>query len=437
MRWLTHGADGAELVAPTGAARWVRPSPPIPRPGRRELIFDLALGLVLVVPFKPFVRYTQSLPGYDRVELNTGKGTASAIAVAMLIPLLMRRRFALAALWILLIEAHFFQTPLLNVAVAVAVCAYSAAVYSPHRLIAFASLPLAVLALFAYDYQALIPSNSELATAAIGVALSAGAALYGAEIRRQAQLDVGDQRRRRVEQQQEAIRRAVEDERSRIARELHDIVTHNVSVMVVMAGAARKVLDRSPAQATDALLEVEAAGRAAMGELRQVMGLLTESVRDQHTLAPQPGLDQIGVLVDRIRATGVPIHYRVTGAQRALGPGIDLTAYRVVQEALTNTVKHAAGAGVRISVEYKPVQLVLDIADSGGGPGQSAASGNGRGLIGLRERVALHGGTAEAGPQAGGGYRVRVQIPLPAEDAPTPAVPDARTRAVPAVPDAR
>ena len=147
------------------------------------------------------------------------------------------------------------------------------------------------------------------------------------------------------------------------------------------------------------------------------MGLLTENVREQHSLAPQPGIDQLGVLVGRIRATGVPIDYQVSGDARALTPSVDLTAYRVVQEALTNTVKHASGASVRILVAYKPALLVLDIADSGGVPGQSAAAGNGRGLIGLRERVALHGGTVEAGPQPGGGYRVGVQIPLPAEDA--------------------
>ena len=217
--------------------------------------------------------------------------------------------------------------------------------------------------------------------------------------------------------QREAIRLAVEGERSRIARELHDVVTHNVSVMIVMAGAARKTLDKSPAQATEALLEVEAAGRAAMAELRQVMGLLTKSVEEQHELAPQPGLDQLGSLVSRIRATGVPIAYRILGEPRALPAGLDLTAYRVVQEALTNTVKHASGASVDVLVDYQPARLSLDIADSGGVAGQTATSGNGRGLIGLRERVAVHGGSVQAGPRERGGYRVQVEIPLPVGDA--------------------
>jgi signal transduction histidine kinase len=415
VKWLTHDRAGEELVEPKGLARWVRPIPPIPRPGRRELMIDIGLGLLFMVAFKPFLKYTQTIPMYQ--DFVMGKGTAVTIGIRMLVPLAMRRRFPLAALWILLIELPFFPAPLVNVAAALIFCCYSAAVYSPYRRAALASLPIALVSLFALNYLNLIPGANNLVFVPIAVPLIAAAAYFGIEVRRQAYADVGEQRRLRGEQQQRAIRRAVEDERSRIARELHDVVTHNVSVMVVMAGAARKVLEHSPAQATNALLEVEAAGRAAMGELRQVMGLLTESVHEQHQLTPQPGVDQLGVLVSRIRATGVPIGYQVSGEPRALTPGIDLTAYRVVQEALTNTVKHASGASVQILVEYKPALLTLDIADGGGVPGQTAAAGNGRGLIGLRERVAVHGGTVEAGPRLDGGYRVRVQIPLPAEDA--------------------
>jgi signal transduction histidine kinase len=213
----------------------------------------------------------------------------------------------------------------------------------------------------------------------------------------------------------------VERERARIARELHDVVTHNVSMMTVQAGAARKVMARSPGLAEEALLAVEAGGRAAMAELRHVMGLLTMATGPEGPagpeLAPQPGLDQVGTLAARVRDTGMPVELAVSGSPVPLPPGVDLAAYRVVQEALTNTVKHASGASVDILVDYKPSRLSLDIADSGGVPGQSAASGNGRGLIGLRERVSVHGGTVSAGPRAHGGYRVQVEIPLPVEDA--------------------
>jgi signal transduction histidine kinase len=372
-------------------------------------LFDLILAFCLAAPLKPERAYTFNLPGYENAHVL--KGTMLGISFVVFVAITLRRRFPLVGLGLLLFGLNFFAVPFIMVGLAVLISAYSAAVYSSYRRIVFVALLLVPVELIKSGYINLIPGNRQLAFL-VGVPLLIGVALYGYEIRRQATTDVAAQRRTREEMQQEAIRLAVEGERSRIARELHDVVTHNVSVMVVMAGAARKTLGRDPDAATNALLEVESAGRAAMAELRQVMGLLTESVHDQHQLAPQPGLDQIEPLVSRIRATGVPIAYRVLGEPRTLPPGLDLTAYRVVQEALTNTVKHASGASVQILVDYEPTRLSLDIADPGGLPGQSAASGNGRGLIGLRERVAVHGGTVRAGPSPRGGYRVQVEIPL-------------------------
>ncbi|SEO39687.1 Signal transduction histidine kinase [Actinacidiphila rubida] len=211
-------------------------------------------------------------------------------------------------------------------------------------------------------------------------------------------------------EQRAATRQAVEEERARIARELHDVVTHNVSMMTVQAGAARKVMDSAPDQAKEALLAVEAGGRAALSELRHVMGLLT--MTDDVDLAPQPGLDQVGVLAGRIRDTGVPVELVVEGTAAALPPGVDLAAYRVVQEALTNTVKHAVGASVTITVRHLPEELRIEVADTGGERSPAAATGNARGLIGLRERLAVYGGTLEAGRRITGGYRVRAVIPV-------------------------
>ena len=411
VKWLTPDEEGG---GPEGWARWIRPTGPAPRPSRRERLFDFILAFCVAVPMKPERSYTFDIPGYANTFVP--KSMMFAAALGVFVSLSIRRRFPLVGLALLLLELNFFRVPFIMVGVAVLIASYSAATYSPYRRLSLAALPISCLELWRYGYFLLLPDR-KLLTLPIAVPLLIGIALYGSEVRRQAATDVATRQRTREEKQQEAIRLAVEAERSRIARDLHDIVTHNVSVMVVMAGAARKTLHRDPEQATGALLEVESAGRAAMTELRQVMGLLTESAQERHQLAPQPGLDQLEPLVSRIRATGVPIAYRVLGEPRSLPPGLDLTAYRVVQEALTNTVKHASGASVDILVDYKPTRLGLDIADSGGAPGQSAASGNGRGLIGLRERVAVHGGVVRAGPRAQGGYRVQVEIPLPVEDA--------------------
>ena len=411
VKWLTRDEESAE---PRGWARWVRPAGPLPRPGRREWLFDLILAFCLAVPMKPQANYTYTISRYSGMWFD--RGTLAEITFGVFAAIAMRRRFPLAGLCLMMVELLLIPVPFILVGVAVLIAAYSAAVYSPYRRLALLAAPLAVLELPGRHYLLLFQGHRNVSVL-ITLPLLIGVALYGAEIRRQASTDAAMLKRSREERQLEAIRLAVEGERSRIARELHDVVTHNVSVMVVMAGAARKTLDKNPAQATQALLEVESSGRAAMAELRQVMGLLTKSSQEQHELAPQPGLNQLGSLVSRIRATGVPIDYRVLGEPRALPAGLDLTAYRVVQEALTNTVKHASGASVDVLVDHKPAGLSLDIADSGGVPGQTAASGNGRGLIGLRERVAVHGGTVQAGPQMRGGYRVQVQIPLPVEDA--------------------
>jgi signal transduction histidine kinase len=220
-------------------------------------------------------------------------------------------------------------------------------------------------------------------------------------------------------EQSEALRRATAHERARIARELHDVVTHNVSVMVIQAGAARKIMDSAPDRAREALLAVEASGRSAMTELRHVMGLLTMDSDGVDPaggadLAPQPDLSGLETLVQRLRDTDVPVELTVTGQCGPLPSGIELTVYRLVQEALTNAVKHAAGSSVQVTIEYGTDELRVDVADTGGRPGASAGSGTGRGLIGLRERLAVYGGTLQAGPRISGGYRVHARIPVEA-----------------------
>jgi signal transduction histidine kinase len=221
--------------------------------------------------------------------------------------------------------------------------------------------------------------------------------------------------RRLREAQAEETRRAVDVERARIASELHDVVTHNVSVMVIQAGAARKVMDAAPEEAKKALLAVEAGGRAAMAELRHVMGLLAGPDGEQSGgagdgLEPQPGLDRLDGLVERVRAAGVPVHVTVE-VPEPLPPGVDLAAYRVVQEALTNTIKHAEGAAAFVEIGLTGDRLEIEVTDTGGTPGAAARTGNGHGLIGLRERLTVYGGTLDAGPVPGGGFRVMARLP--------------------------
>jgi signal transduction histidine kinase len=283
--------------------------------------------------------------------------------------------------------------------------------------------------------------------------------------RRRYRAVLAEQGRLLERERERAARAAVDAERARIAAELHDIVSHNVSLMVVQAGAAREVLPTMPGEAETALRAVEAAGRDAMTELRHLLGLLAPSPDgddDGHgaELAPQPGLGQLGALADRIAFAGLPVEVRISGEPRPVPAGIDVTAYRIVQEALTNALKHGEAAKAEVSVRYTDQYLRVEVLNSGpsvltgatrrpdgerpaGGAGRAwdgertadgagrardgertadgagrardgerTADGAGRGLVGLRERVAVYGGDLDARRRLGGGYRVRARIPL-------------------------
>jgi signal transduction histidine kinase len=207
---------------------------------------------------------------------------------------------------------------------------------------------------------------------------------------------------------------AAASERARIARELHDVVAHSVSVMVVQADGAAFALDSAPQQVRAALAAISGTGRQALTEMRGLLGVMREAADDPADLAPQPGLDQLADLLEHTRGAGMPVSLAVEGAPCPLPPGTALAAYRVVQEALTNTRKHG-GPGVRadVTLRFGPDGLVIRVADNGRG-GAATCDGAGHGLLGMRQRVELHGGTVGAGPAAGGGYRVTAQLPLPA-----------------------
>jgi signal transduction histidine kinase len=206
----------------------------------------------------------------------------------------------------------------------------------------------------------------------------------------------------------ETVRAAVSEERARIARELHDVVAHSVSVMVVQAGAAEDLLDRDPERARIPLASVQETGGQAISELRRMLGLLRDE-SSTPTLAPQPGTNQLDDLVEQMAAVGLPVELRVEGTPRPLPPGVELAAYRVVQEALTNTLKHAGATRSTVVLRYCDEALDIEVVDDGD---SSRSNGAGHGLIGMRERVTIYDGDFEAGRRSEGGFAVRVHLPL-------------------------
>ncbi len=229
-----------------------------------------------------------------------------------------------------------------------------------------------------------------------------------------------EERAARLEREREAQSKvAVAAERARIARELHDVVAHNVSVMVVQADGAAYVMDASPEQARQALETISSTGRQALAEMRRLLGVLrTGEPGEENEYVPQPDVEQIDELVEQVRGAGLPVEFKVVGSPRQLPSGVELTAYRIVQEALTNTRKHGGpDVGASVQLTYFDDGLGLLVEDDGRGSQREmyedgGADGSGHGLIGMRERVGMVGGTLDAGPRPGGGFRISALLPL-------------------------
>jgi signal transduction histidine kinase len=222
---------------------------------------------------------------------------------------------------------------------------------------------------------------------------------------------IGDRERRaRIAERERdvAAREAIVGERARIARELHDVIAHHVSMMVVQAGAERRVLEGGNASTREVLQTIEQIGRGALTEMRRLLGMLRSDMDDP--LTPQPGLADLPTLVGQLREAGLPVELCIEGDRRELPLGIELSAYRIVQEALTNALKHAGPARTSVHVQYGDDSLELEIVDDGAGA-PSARSSSGHGLVGMRERVALYGGRFDADRNPGGGFVVRARLP--------------------------
>jgi len=359
------------------------------------------------------------LAGPDRV---TGPLLWPAVALSLMqsLPLVARRRWPLVALGITAtaVALALIFLPLTGGpgSLGLAVALYTVASRVERRI----SLRLAVLIAGVNAVillvSALLGRPNSWPTLFILTAFIFASWSFGDNIRtRRAYLAGLEERALRLEREKEEnIRRAAQDERTRIARELHDVVAHHVSAIAVQAGAGAEIVERDPQRAREVLRFIQEASREALAEMRAMLNVLhSEEPGGDH--APQPTLAQIERLINQSRAAGLPVTLQVEGTPQALPEALDVSAYRIVQEALTNTLKHAGPAHARVVVRYKADELELEISDDGRGvvdmpPGLDA----GRGLIGMRERVALFGGELETGPAPSQGFLVRACFPLKA-----------------------
>ncbi len=398
---------------------------PILTPGRgwlraHPLAADGLLAVGILVLFVSAI----SPGGFEYLD-DQPLGLVVAVSVAGVVPVVVRRRWPWAA------------------AVGLAIVMLVSAVLGLRTLTEGVSLLVVVYTVAAH----MALRQAVAATAVVGAAtavviartpgVTAGIWFYNALLvlvcffigrtvfTRRAYVDALEERAVAAEATREAAaREAVLEERRRIARELHDVVAHHISVMGVLATGARRTLSRDPVAADEALSTIEATGRATLREMRRLLDVLRRDDEPDASLEPQPGVAGLETLVEKVREAGLNVQLRVVGTPRTLDPGIDLTVFRIVQEGLTNALKHAGPASAEVRVEFRPDRLLLDVEDNGRGEDAGNGRRTGHGLVGMRERISLYGGTLRTGSRRGGGYSVAASIPL------DPAPEDTRRAAV-------
>jgi signal transduction histidine kinase len=334
--------------------------------------------------------------------------------IAFTTPLLARRRFPLGALLAAggaiavasFIDIGLVKHPFVSFLFGLAICVLFG--MRPVRLQSVAGLAFTIGVAAVVELNAPKPKVGDFAFDVVGfsVAWIIGSAV-GGKFR---EADEARKRAARAERErEERARLAVADERARIARELHDVVGHSVSVMTVQATAVRRTLEPDQDKEREALLVVEQTGREALAEMRRVVGVLRRP-EEGPALAPQPSLEHLDQLVAKAREAGLAVDLRIEGEPVQLAAGLDLTAYRLVQEGLTNTLKHARAQQAEVLVRYSDGRVELTVTDDGPGGGDGDTGGHG--LVGMRERVSVYGGDLEAGPCPEGGYRLRATLPI-------------------------
>jgi signal transduction histidine kinase len=344
-------------------------------------------------------------------ELGRARGLVAAGAVLMTIPLFWRRRWPLAVTLVVIAGLILVGDGADNTTFpmgSMLVVAYAGGAYADTRN---AALSLGALLGFLAVALVLIddtPADFVFLAVILGAVWIAGRGIRS----RQQRAEVLADRATLLEHERDAkARAAVAEERVRIARELHDVVAHGISVMVLQARGGRRMVGSEPAEAEGAFDSIEATGREALGEMRRLLGMLRQD-DEELALAPQPSMQHLDALVERVRAAGLPVELSVEGEPPELSPGVDLSAYRIVQEALTNALKHAGPARARVTVRYRRDELELEIADDGTGPATNGDSPGGHGLAGMRERVEMFGGDLRAASPDDGGFALRARLPI-------------------------
>ncbi|MGA3030478.1 MAG: sensor histidine kinase [Candidatus Limnocylindrales bacterium] len=387
------------------------------RPGSRRLKWnqdyaDVVMAVVLTAA------------GLALADLNNIHLDAISVSLLILqtLPIAWRRRNPMRVLF--LVGSAITAYSLLgyhdsSAGLGVFVAFYTVAANEPRRRATIAAAITACGIFISFAAYAAFDSMSGWTSSLTSTYLSFGLAwLIGDNLRvRRAYTRELEERAAELERErEEKAAQAVTEERARIARELHDVVAHYVSVMVVQAAGARRIADKDPIAARGALEAVEAAGRTALAEMRRMLEVLRA---DDPGMGPQPGLGELERLIDNVRDAGLPVELSIEGGACCLPAGMDLAAYRIVQEALTNSVKHGGKAAARVTIRYTADTLEIEVTDNGRGaaaPLLSSADGGGHGLIGMKERVGLFGGVLEVGPVLTGGYRVFARMPIEADE---------------------
>ena len=338
---------------------------------------------------------------------------AYALILAHSLPIALRRRFPVQVLACGLGTGLAFASLRLNLiplGLSILIYVYSVAALRPRRvsLAGLAATEVMLALVFLARPRALGDRSTLVADCVI---VAAAWWLGDGTRRRQEAVAAARERAAELERAREELaRRAVVEERLRIARELHDVVAHSMSIIAVQSGVGAHVLDSQPEEARKALAAVEATSRQALTEMRRLLGVLRQEAEPSGSLTPSPGLAEVDALAADVARAGARVEVRIEGTRPELPLGLDLSAYRIVQEALTNVVRHAGPATARVRIRYAPDTVDIEVVDDGRGAG--TGRGDGHGIAGMRERAALYGGSLDAGPLPGGGFRVAARLPV-------------------------